>query len=71
MGGHDGCYLIVKVNDTKYYRFVKKYSDAQEKSFIADAKRHAAGGDESLIPGLTQEGFTRSQKAPVGDAEEI
>ncbi|WP_312315897.1 hypothetical protein [Stenotrophomonas sp.] len=71
MGGHDGCYLIIKVNDTKYYRYVKKYSDAQESSFKADAKLQAAGGDQSLIPDLTVEGFMRSPKAPAGEAVEI
>ncbi|MBB4128580.1 hypothetical protein GGR77_003910 [Xanthomonas translucens] len=44
MSSHGGAYLVVNAGNTTYYRWVKKYSDAQEKAFIVDAKLAEAGG---------------------------
>lgn len=44
MGGHGSCYLVINAGANTYYRYIKKYSDAQEKAFIIDAKIAEGGG---------------------------
>ncbi len=70
MNGHISCYLVINAGQTRYYRYIKKYTDAQEKAFIVDAKMVEAGGNDNSAHTVRVGSIQRMQTEPK-NAKEI
>ncbi len=70
MNGHSSCYLVVNAGATTYYRYIKKYSDAQEKAFIVDAKLAEVGGNVNLA-NTVRVGAIQRKQAQTSNGTEI
>lgn len=69
MNGHSSCYLVINAGAATYYRYIKKYSDAQEKAFIVDAKLAEVGGNVTLANAVRVGAIQRKQAQPSNGTE--
>lgn len=69
MNGHSSCYLVINAGANTYYRYIKKYSDAQEKAFIVDAKLAEVGGNAALASTVRVGAIQRKQAQPSNGTE--
>ncbi|MBW4049704.1 MAG: hypothetical protein HIU89_17850 [Proteobacteria bacterium] len=69
MNGHSSCYLVINAGAITYYRYIKKYSDAQEKAFIVDAKLAEVGGNANLANTVRVGAIQRKQSQPSNGTE--
>ncbi len=69
MPSHGGTYLVVNAGSKTYYRWVKRYSDAQEKALIIDAKLAEAGGDAALANAVRTGAIQRKPSEPTNGTE--
>ncbi|WP_369915021.1 hypothetical protein AB8810_22510 [Xanthomonas sp. NCPPB 3005] len=69
MPGHGGTYLVVNAGNNTYYRWVKKYSDAQEKALIVDAKLAEVGGVVAQANTVRTGAIQRKTSEPTNGVE--
>lgn len=69
MPGHSSCYLVINAGANTYWRYIKKYSDAQEKAFIVDAKLAEVGGSLALVNTVRVGTIQRKNTEPTNGVE--
>lgn len=69
MPGHGSCYLVINAGANTYYRYIKKYSDAQEKAFIVDAKLAEVGGNVGQAATVRVGAIQRKAVEPTNGTE--